>query len=81
LLTEEAAKSALTMPFLQSLGYDVFNPGEVVPEFTADVVIKKVRKLITQSVVRGKYRCSLSESLLDDNNRKTTARVHFNGLT
>lgn len=45
LLTEEAAKTALVMPFLQSLGYDVFNPKEVIPEFNADVGIKKGEKV------------------------------------
>lgn len=45
LLTEEAAKTALVMPFLQALGYDVFNPEEVVPEFTADVGTKKGEKV------------------------------------
>ena len=36
--TEEATKNAFIMPFISSiLGYDVFNPLEVVPEFTADV--------------------------------------------
>lgn len=45
LLTEEAAKTALVLPFLQALGYDVFNPGEVVPEFTADVGTKKGEKV------------------------------------
>lgn len=45
LLTEEAAKTALVMPFLQSLGYDVFNPSEVVPEFSADVGTKKGEKV------------------------------------
>lgn len=45
LLTEEAAKTALVMPFLQALGYDVFNPGEVVPEFIADVANKKGEKV------------------------------------
>lgn len=45
LLTEEAAKTALVMPFLQALGYDVFNPGEVVPEFTADVGTKNGEKV------------------------------------
>jgi len=45
LLTEEAAKNALVMPFLQALGYDVFNPGEVVPEYTADVGTKKGEKV------------------------------------
>ena len=35
-MTEEATKTAFVLPFLQSLGYDIFNPMEVVPEFTAD---------------------------------------------
>jgi hypothetical protein len=45
LLTEEAAKNALVMPFLQALGYDVFNPSEVIPEFTCDVGTKKGEKV------------------------------------
>ncbi|MEE4205443.1 MAG: type I restriction endonuclease [Erythrobacter sp.] len=45
LLTEEAAKTALVMPFLQALGYNVFNPAEVVPEFTCDVGTKKGEKV------------------------------------
>lgn len=43
--TEQATKSAFVMPFLQLLGYDVFNPAEVVPEYTADVGIKKGEKV------------------------------------
>jgi hypothetical protein len=43
--TEEATKSAFIMPFLHLLGYDVFNPAEVVPEYTADVGIKKGEKV------------------------------------
>ena len=43
--TEEATKNALVMPFIAALGYDVFNPTEVVPEFTADVGIKKGEKV------------------------------------
>lgn len=45
LLTEEATKNALIMPFIQALGYDVFNPAEVIPEFTSDVVGKKGEKV------------------------------------
>ncbi|MDZ3830728.1 MAG: type I restriction enzyme HsdR N-terminal domain-containing protein [Sphingopyxis sp.] len=45
LLTEEAAKNALVMPFIQALGYNVFNPSEVVPEFTCDVGTKKGEKV------------------------------------
>ena len=43
--TEEATKNALVMPFIRALGYDVFNPKEVVPEFTADVGTKKGEKV------------------------------------
>lgn len=43
--TEEAKKNALFMPFLQALGYDIFNPLEVVPEFIADVGLKKGEKI------------------------------------
>lgn len=44
--TEEATKNAFVMPFISSiLGYDVFDPLEVVPEFTADVGIKKGEKV------------------------------------
>jgi hypothetical protein len=43
--TEEATKNALIMPFISALGYDVFDPTEVVPEFTADVGTKKGEKV------------------------------------
>lgn len=43
--TEEATKNAFIMPFIQSLGYDVFNPIEVIPEFTADFGIKQGEKV------------------------------------
>lgn len=45
LQTEEATKNALIMPFLNALGYDVFNPLEVVPEFVADSRLKKDEKV------------------------------------
>ena len=43
--TEEGTKNAFVMPFLMALGYDVFNPNEVVPEFIADIGIKKGEKI------------------------------------
>jgi len=43
--TEEATKSAFVMPFVQALGYDVFNPNEVIPEYTADIGTKKGEKV------------------------------------
>jgi len=45
LQTEEATKNALIMPFIKALGYDVFNPTEVIPEFTADIGTKKGEKV------------------------------------
>lgn len=54
LLTEEAAKNALVMPFLQALGYNVFNPSEVIPEFTADVGTKKGEKVDYAICTEGK---------------------------
>lgn len=43
--TEEATKTSVIMPFFQALNYDVFNPEEFLPEFTADVGIKKGEKV------------------------------------
>ena len=43
--TEEATKNALIMPFIQVLGYDVFNPLEVLPEMTCDIGTKKGEKI------------------------------------
>ncbi|EOU4170516.1 type I restriction enzyme HsdR N-terminal domain-containing protein, partial [Campylobacter jejuni] len=43
--TEEATKMTFIMPFLKTLGYDVFNPSIVVPEYTADIGTKKGEKV------------------------------------
>ncbi len=42
---EEATKTSLIMPFFSMLGYDIFNPLEFIPEYTADVGIKKGEKI------------------------------------
>lgn len=43
--TEEATKQAFIVPFIKALGYDVYDPTEVIPEFTADVGTKKGEKV------------------------------------
>lgn len=43
--TEEATKNAFIMPFIQMLGYDVFDPLEVVPEMDCDISKKKGEKI------------------------------------
>lgn len=46
LATEESTKTAIVMPFISRvLGYDVFNPSEVVPEYVADLGLKKGEKI------------------------------------
>lgn len=45
ILTEEATKNAFIMPFINALGYDVFNPLEVIPEMDCDLVKKKGEKI------------------------------------
>jgi predicted type IV restriction endonuclease len=43
--TEEATKNAFVMPFIQILGYDLFNPMEVVPEFVTDYGARNIEKV------------------------------------
>lgn len=87
--TEEAAKHAFVMPFIAALGYDVFNPLEVVPEFTADVGTKKGEKIDYALIQEGKpvilFECKLTK--LDHNHASqlvryfTVSQVRFAVLT
>ena len=44
--TEEATKTAFIIPFITTvLGYDVSDPREVIPEYTADIGVKKGEKV------------------------------------
>ena len=45
LINEEITKTALIMPFIQLLGYDVFDPSEVIPEFQAQAGVKKDQRV------------------------------------
>lgn len=53
-LTEEATKNALVMPFLRTLGFDVFDPTQIIPEFVADVGLKKGEKVDYAVKIDGK---------------------------
>ncbi len=44
-VTEEATKTSFILPMLNALGYDIFDPTVVVPEFTADIGKKKGEKV------------------------------------
>lgn len=52
--TEEATKTALVLPFIAALGYDVFNPSEVVPEFAAPIGEYKDARVDYAILVDGK---------------------------
>ncbi|WP_028579408.1 type I restriction endonuclease [Desulfogranum japonicum] len=68
--TEEATKNAFVMPFIQALGYDVFDPSEVVPELTADVGSKKGEKVDYAICIDGKpsmlFECKSCNANLDE---------------
>lgn len=51
--TEEATKTSVILPFFQLLGYDVFNPFEFVPEYTADSGTKKGEKVDYAIIIDG----------------------------
>lgn len=52
--TEEATKQSMILPFFSILGYDIFNPLEFVPEYVADVGIKKGEKVDYAILENGK---------------------------
>lgn len=53
-LTEEATKTAVIMPFIQALGFDLFDLNDVTPEFVADVGVKKGEKVDFALKIDGK---------------------------
>jgi hypothetical protein len=53
-LTEEATKTSVILPLIQAFGFDVFNLDEVVPEFVADVGLKKGEKVDFALKIDGK---------------------------
>lgn len=80
--TEEATKTALILPFIRALGYDVFNPLEVVPEFVADVAGRKGEKVDYAIMQDGKpiiiIECKCCGAAL---NSSTCAQLHRYFLT
>ncbi|MFD2570166.1 type I restriction endonuclease [Spirosoma soli] len=79
--TEEATKTALILPFLQTLGYDVFNPLEVVPEFISDIGTKKGEK-VDYAVMRESADGSPAEPcmLIECKHWKQSLTLHDNQL-
>jgi predicted type IV restriction endonuclease len=78
--TEEATKTSLTLPFIQILGYDIFNPGEVNPEFIADLGIKKGEKVDYAIMKNGEpillIECKHYQEKLDPHNSQLFRYFH-----
>lgn len=68
--TEEATKTAFVLPFIRALGYDIFDPTEVIPEFTADQGIKKGEKVDYAISLHGEvamlFECKACDATLDE---------------
>jgi hypothetical protein len=69
--TEEATKNAMVMPFIQILGYNVFDPTEVTPELVADIGTKKGEK-VDYAILRDSQPIMLFEC------KKCGAELHIN---
>jgi predicted type IV restriction endonuclease len=74
-LTEEATKHSLVLPFINILGYDVFNPLEVVPEFIADFGTKKGEK-VDYAIIKD----NTPTILIECKNHTDTLNVHRSQL-
>ncbi len=80
--TEQAAKTSMVMPFLQLMGYDVFNASEVIPEYIADWGAKKGEKVDYAIKVGGKFvmliECKPANDKLDASKESQLARYFTN---
>ncbi|WP_056949798.1 type I restriction endonuclease [Lacticaseibacillus nasuensis] len=82
LKTEEATKSSLIQPFFQAFGYDVFNPLEFIPEYTADVGIKKGEKVDYAIVIAGKLQLLVEcKAINEDLNNHDSQLFRYFGTT
>ena len=72
---EEATKQALVVPFLQVLGYDVWDPREVQPEYIADFAKKKSNGQMEKIDYALHGRLSRLEELLHDHSKERPQMV------
>ena len=89
--TEEATKTAFVLPFINALGYNVFDPTEVIPEYTADVGTKKGERVDYAIMKDGRpimvFECKHVASELTEENASqlyryfTTTDTRFGVLT
>lgn len=73
--TEEATKTSMIMPLFSLLGYDVFNPDEFIPEYVADVGIKKGEKVDYAIALDGKVTILIEAKSINENLQKHDSQL------
>ena len=73
--TEEATKTSLIMPLFSLLGYDVFNPNEFIPEYVADVGIKKGEKVDYAVAINNKVTILVEAKSVNENLQKHDSQL------
>lgn len=73
--TEEATKTSIIMPFFSILGYDVFNPNEFLPEYVADVGIKKGEKVDYAILIDGQPTILIEAKSINKNLEKHDSQL------
>lgn len=73
--TEEATKTSLIMPFFSLLDYDVFNPNEFIPEYVADVGIKKGEKVDYAIVLNNNVSILIETKSVNENLDKYSSQL------
>lgn len=74
--TEEATKTSLIIPFFSLLGYDVFNPMEFIPEYIADVGIKKGEKVDYAIMINGQATILIEAKSVNENLQKHGSQLY-----
>ena len=82
---EEATKHALILPFIHTLGYDIWNPKELIPEYVADFAIKvKPLKKVDYAIAINEPIVMLVEAKARDQKAEAhdgQLAYYFNGLS
>ena len=73
--TEEATKTSLIMPFFSLLDYDVFNPNEFIPEYVADVGIKRGEKVDYAIVLNNNVSILIEAKSVNENLDKYSSQL------
>lgn len=71
---EESTKQFLILPFINGLGYDIYNPIEVTPEFTADFH-KKNEKVDYAIFVNGEPKIFIEAKSISNNLTKSSPQL------